>query len=213
MSYLPLRDSEGKYTTPVRFLAIQAVNRTHRKLHQRLTWKDAGYVWLFTVITLAIYSNITAKPELLSPVPPMFDKKTNQVRIADIDLLGTSLNPLPDITYTLVKKTDADAYTLPGTVEREIKAVFGKDGEDALAVARCESHLRPSVCNDGMNSNGTADCGLFQVNSIHGIDRKYLTNQTINIQVAKMLFDDQGWEPWRSSNACHHMLDSKLARR
>jgi hypothetical protein len=215
MSYLPLRDSEGKFTTPIRYLAIAAVNRTHRKLHQRLTWKDAGYLWLFSVICLALYSNLTAKPTYLSPVPPLMDSKTNQVRISDIDLLGTIYNPLPKINYALVKAEDAESYNyrLPDTIEREIKAVFGNDGDDAIKVARCESGLRPQVCNDGLNSNGTVDCGVFQVNSIHGVNRKWLQDRGINIRVAFGLFKDQGWEPWRSSNKCHHMLDSKIANR
>jgi hypothetical protein len=87
----------------------------------------------------------------------------------------------------------------------EIKEVFGKDGDDAVRVFTCESKLK-SKCNDGLNKNGSVDCGIAQVNSVHGVSRKWLLKPEINIRVAKQLFDEQGWNPWRSSNSCHHML-------
>lgn len=90
-------------------------------------------------------------------------------------------------------------------VEKEIRHVFGKHAEQALKVARCESGLRPKVCNDGVNKNSTVDCGTFQVNTVHKIERKWLKNYQINIRVAYQLFEEGGyhWGHWYSSKKCH----------
>ena len=91
-------------------------------------------------------------------------------------------------------------------VEAEIKDVFGEKAEEALKVARCESKLGLYKCNDGLNSNGSVDCGIFQVNSIHGVSRKWLNNYKINILIAKQLYDEQGgWGAWYSSKSCHNL--------
>jgi len=87
----------------------------------------------------------------------------------------------------------------------EIREVFGKDAEGMLKVAKCESGIRAKAINN-KNKNGSNDSGVFQINSVHGIPQRYLLNSSINIRVAKQLFDAQGYEPWRSSNSCHHIL-------
>lgn len=81
------------------------------------------------------------------------------------------------------------------TIEQKIKHVFGEDGEDAIRVFKCESGLQ-SKCNDGLNSNGSVDCGIAQINSIHGVPRRFLLNEDVSLQVAKQIFDQQGWNPW-----------------
>lgn len=85
---------------------------------------------------------------------------------------------------------------LPQTIEEEIRAVFGKDAEKALKVFQCESGLRPKAYNK--NTNGSIDVGLAQINSIHGVNKRFLENPSINIRVAKQLFDEQGgsFGPW-----------------
>lgn len=91
---------------------------------------------------------------------------------------------------------------LPQSIEDEICAVFGSHCSDALKVARCESGLNAKSANKTSSARG-----LFQVmSSVHGIREKWLYNPHINIQVAKMLFDASGWEPWRASNNCHKLL-------
>jgi hypothetical protein len=106
------------------------------------------------------------------------------------------LSPLSEITTVYVT-----VYELPQTIEEEIRAVFGKDAEDAIKVAKCESGMRADAKNH--NNNGSSDGGVFQINSVHGIRAKWLSNPSINIRVAKQLFDEQGWTPWRYSYWCH----------
>ena len=87
-------------------------------------------------------------------------------------------------------------------IEKEIYMVFGDDWEKALRIFECESGLNPKAINTN-NKNGTFDAGLPQINSVHGIDKKWLFNYKIAIRVAKQMFDKQGWSPWYSSYSCH----------
>ena len=119
------------------------------------------------------------------------EKRVFTTPVSAMHLVGPAPSPTPTIA-------------IPPTVEEEIREVFGEHTEEALKVARCESGLRETVCNDGLNRDGTVDCGSFQVNSnVHKISRKWLKNMEINIRVAKQLFDEQGWTPWYSSYSCH----------
>jgi hypothetical protein len=87
---------------------------------------------------------------------------------------------------------------LPQTVEEEIRSVFGKDAPIMLKVAKCESGMNPK----SKNKESTAT-GVFQIMaSVHGVRRDWLTNQHINIQIAKALFDSSGLNPWNASRSC-----------
>ena len=86
--------------------------------------------------------------------------------------------------------------------EQIIRDVFGADAEDAIKVFTCEG-LRSNKCNDGLNKNGSVDCGVAQINSVHGVARKWLLNPEINIRIAYQLFQEQGWNPW----VCKYVLN------
>ena len=84
-----------------------------------------------------------------------------------------------------------------GDIERAICAAFGDDCARAIAVARCESRLRPDAVN-GVHR------GLFQV-SIRWhrarIERMGFTVDDMfsagpNIAVARSIQLEQGWRPW-----------------
>ena len=83
-----------------------------------------------------------------------------------------------------------------------VRDVFGADGEDAIKVFTCEG-LRSNKCNDGLNKNGSVDCGIAQINSVHGVARKWLLNPEINVRIAYQLFQEQGWNPW----VCKYVLN------
>ncbi len=82
-----------------------------------------------------------------------------------------------------------------------IKKVWRSDWETGVAIARCESGLRPDAFN-GHNTNGTWDAGLFQVNQIHGISKNDLMNPYANAGYAYSIYKEQGTNPWTSSQAC-----------
>lgn len=98
---------------------------------------------------------------------------------------------------------------LPQTIKDQIKVSFIDKGQavvdQALLVARCESGVREEAVNP-KNKDGSHDSGVFQINSGHGIPNRYLLNSRVNIAIARQMYDAGGWNPWRSSNNCHHLL-------
>lgn len=66
-----------------------------------------------------------------------------------------------------------------------------------------ESHGDPSASH--LNTNGTIDRGLFQINSIHiaRVDGNLaaLFDPATNVRVAYAIYSEQGWCPWSTSRA------------
>jgi hypothetical protein len=91
---------------------------------------------------------------------------------------------------------EADKIVSPppsGEIEKIIYEKFGEENyKVARAVAFGESRLNPNATNT--NTNGTTDCGIFQINSIHGLQD--CTDPDKNIEYAYKLFQRRGWEPW-----------------
>lgn len=140
--------------------------------HSRLrTW--IGLILLiFLLLLIAIGGGIRSQ-ELLSPLPKNYVQVVKEVHAVEVV-----------------------QYQEPEGVEEYVRYVFGDEADNALAVFRCESGLRPDAYNPS-NSNGSTDTGIAQINSIHGIREKWLKNYKINILVAKQLFDEHGhWGPW-----------------
>lgn len=94
-----------------------------------------------------------------------------------------------------IKATAEDLSSAPasGEIEKIILATFGKDEyQTARAVAFAESRLNAKATNT--NNNGTTDCGVFQINSIHGLED--CADPHKNIEYAHKLFQKSGWSPW-----------------
>ena len=85
-------------------------------------------------------------------------------------------------------------------ITEEVRLVFGKSGNTALAIIACESGYNILVVSR------TGDVGLFQINlaahwsQIEGTTRaekiKALQDWHYNIQFAYKLFLRSGWTPW-----------------
>lgn len=70
-----------------------------------------------------------------------------------------------------------------------------------VAIARAESGFRVEVINT-LNSNGSTDYGLFQINSVHGFDQRRLTSDAaFNTSCAKRIYDSQGLRAWSVYNS------------
>ena len=82
-----------------------------------------------------------------------------------------------------------------------IKKVWRADFEIGVALASCESGLRPTAVNEH-NTNGSTDSGLFQINSVHNIQREDLMNPYANAGYAYAIYKEQGTGPWYSSAHC-----------
>jgi hypothetical protein len=69
----------------------------------------------------------------------------------------------------------------------------------ALAVSQAENGTRECDRRGGLNSNGTYDWGVFQLNEIHlkkGYTLHDFKDCLTNIRIAKAIYDRQGWLPW-----------------
>lgn len=96
-------------------------------------------------------------------------------------------------------KEFSDSLPKPKTaIEKYICEKFANDCQIALAVAKAESGIREEAIN--INSNGTIDMGIFQINSVHwkkpGCNPKSLLDGYKNIDCAYKIWQAQGWSPW-----------------
>lgn len=71
----------------------------------------------------------------------------------------------------------------------------------AVQIAQCESGLQ-----SGAVSPGGGNVGLFQINIVHkpwvesmGYSWNDMTNPFINAKIARMLYDQAGWQPWHGT--------------
>lgn len=83
-------------------------------------------------------------------------------------------------------------------IEKMIREAFPNDAENMLYIANAESRMKADAIN--INSNGSKDCGLFQVNSIHGYDCEWLKDPKNNIEAAKVVYSKQGKKAWVTWN-------------
>lgn len=92
-----------------------------------------------------------------------------------------------------------------GSVEEIIHAHFGPAGDQAVAIARCESGLNPSA------RNPAGYYGLFQLNVSHAASFEAVTGQPFdqawsdadaNTRYAKYMYDRSGWSAW----GCRHVV-------
>jgi hypothetical protein len=102
--------------------------------------------------------------------------------------------------------TPTPTPALPPGVEEIIRFNFRDLGErvvqEAIKVFRCESGLRENAYN-GKNKDKSNDSGVAQINSIHKVPARFLKSAEVNVAVARVLYDEQGWGPWYSSYKCH----------
>lgn len=106
---------------------------------------------------------------------------------------------------TTVPPTTAPPTTTPpppppaGSVEATIRSWFPEVGDQAVAVARCESGLDPSA------RSAAGYRGLFQLSPGHAAEFARVTGRDFedawdeagpNSQFARHLYDRSGWSPW-----------------
>lgn len=96
------------------------------------------------------------------------------------------------------------SYTKESIIEK-VRQAF-PDAPIMLEVARCESQYKITAHNTALNKDGTTDGGIFQLNSVHnqeltalGLDKFDLED---NIRFARILYDRNGLQPWKSSEDC-----------
>lgn len=84
------------------------------------------------------------------------------------------------------------------SIEDLIREAFPECPDTMLAIAKAESRLKSDAVN--VNRNGTKDCGIFQINEVHGYDCEWLKNVDNNLKVAREVYLKQGLKAWVTYN-------------
>lgn len=87
---------------------------------------------------------------------------------------------------------------------REIRQTFPKNAALAVAVAKSESgkQLNPQAYNPEWHydANGNKVCqgsyGIMQIACVHVEDPERLYDPGYNLQVARRIYEADGWYPW-----------------
>lgn len=166
-------------------------NQHKRHVHSMtimgITLKTSSWVLIAIVLTLLAIASMIILPH-----------KWKDEQIARLESGFKVYASVPERAY--VEPPLADESTQEQSI-RVIKKVWRRDWQTGVAISKCESGLRPNAFN-GHNTNGTWDAGLFQVNTIHGIDKETLFNPYANAGYAYALYKEQNLAPWYSSRHC-----------
>jgi hypothetical protein len=99
----------------------------------------------------------------------------------------------------------------PGAVVAQAAKDAGFTGNDlviAIAVAKAESGWRPSVVSP-RNADGTKDCGLWQINSIHKdlLRKSSCSDPKANARMARQVWKNAhgSWSPWYTYENSKHL--------
>lgn len=125
------------------------------------------------------------------------DAFTHEMKKVELEVIKDFNKQLNERQIELEKETKV--YWTRERVIGLIKQTFPEDAERALAVAHCESGLKPSAYNPN-NKNGSTDGGLWQINSVHdktletlGLDKYDPEDAT---KFARILYEKNGWRDW-----------------
>lgn len=133
-------------------------------------------------------------------------------RIVDV-LIGVGIGFI--ITFAFTVKAERVTYTAPvvqepmevlieiETEEQRVERLVREEFIDApimVEIARCESNFK------NVKGRYSDDYGVFQINYVHlktlsnlGLDRTVVED---NIAFARVLYNEQGTQPWYSSEHC-----------
>jgi hypothetical protein len=122
------------------------------------------------------------------------NKKKDDVSMVD-EKVSLTLDP--------VRQEEVAAPEMASPPSSEIeKTIYEKFGDSnyktALAIAKAESRLNPIARNT--NRNGTEDCGIFQINSIHNPSKIQCEHPEENAEMAYQIFQRHGWTAWSVYN-------------
>ncbi len=119
------------------------------------------------------------------------------VKVAFLPPVEVKVRKLQVIEYKVILEYPEEIDT---PIEKYICDKFGVyDCKTALAVSKAENGTRqPDRFN--INTNGTIDVGIFQINSIHfkkeGCSLAEIVDAEKNVDCAYKIFKDSGWSAW-----------------
>lgn len=191
---------------------IKPTRRTKRHVKELSIAAGIGALLMLGVSSAASWYHETYSTEVRSPIilqnPVVIEKRPTIPTIAPTRTVTPFLSPSPTPTPRrrsgIIKSVDASERITTGPEQYiidKIHAVFGKDGETAVKVARAESGLR-------YNAQNACCAGLFQIHRIHKAkyEGENIYDVDTNIRVAYEIFKAQGWGPWE---VCQLSVDCK----
>lgn len=83
-------------------------------------------------------------------------------------------------------------------IEQEIRATFPENPDLAVAIAKSESgeSLNAHAFNPEQHIGCSGSYGVMQIACVHEATPEYLFDVQYNLQQARKIYDEQGWEPW-----------------
>ena len=96
-------------------------------------------------------------------------------------------------TKKSVRRESKDSLS-QSEIENLISQYFPENSDIMIKIAKLESNFNPNAVH--INTNGTKDIGLMQVNSIHGYDEEWIKNPVNNLKAARIIYDTQGLSAW-----------------
>lgn len=184
----------NKIIMPKRKLAVgsnQFVTRRRRKTTSRQVRSimaaiilviTIGYVGIQEATRMA-YAALDAQTEIISPLPQGEPS------------VSPTMTIIPTASPTATPTVQPDNSPEQEEIREYIKEVFGKDSSKAFKLLSCEnSSLNPKAVNTVGNSPaGSRDIGVFQINEYwQKTQGKFLLNPKINIEIAHLLFEENG---------------------
>lgn len=131
------------------------------------------------VAALPMNPGLSGAPVDGAPIPVI---PVSQAGLPPIDGVEDLAQVIP-----LPAPAPVDVSKLP--VEELIRHIFGREGDKAVAVARCESTLRT-------NAKKGQFLGLFQMGANERADYGYGPDALTQVLAAHALFLERGWQPW-----------------
>lgn len=99
---------------------------------------------------------------------------------------------------SIVEVAEAKTEVKEKTIEEKIAETFPENPAVMIAIAKAESGMNPLSAH--INTNGTRDIGLMQVNSVHGHDDLEMFDVDKNLKAARAVYDKQGITAWSTFN-------------
>ena len=113
-------------------------------------------------------------------------------------------DPVSEISLERTDKTWA-GRALPLSTVRQIVSQYDWNVEKALRIVFCESGRNPRIINDTPRTRDYS-VGLFQINLFHLLENmrpseEWLKNPINNVEYAYKLYQNHGWNPWKTCSA------------
>jgi murein DD-endopeptidase MepM/ murein hydrolase activator NlpD len=141
-------------------------------------------------------------------VAPGATMETTKVALARGVVPSSNTTSAQDPAYGAAGSSSAGAVSITDIARFAAKAGFkGNDLVIAVAVSKAEDGNSDPARVSPTNNNGTTDYGLWQINSVHkDLFNKYNWKDPLsNAQMAKAVWDSQGWKGWSTYNANKHL--------